>query len=113
MLDPWEEYHNLFEEPLRKVFKLLDDKKFDEVDTYIDSVNFFRDGVEGYKREAKEEWKKILTQHQLTSTWICNEREKELLPQLPLGRQQRYPLPELEEFTHLFIQLGWEPVVHK
>ena len=53
MLDPWEEYHNLLEEPLRKVFKLLDDKRFDEVDTCIDSVNFFRDEVEDHKRRAR------------------------------------------------------------
>ena len=83
LLDAWDEFHNLSEEPLRKVFKLPEDDKFDKVDTYIDGVNFFRDEVEDHKRTAKLRWKRILTHHPLNSTWLCNVKEKEPWPQLP------------------------------
>ena len=74
-LDPWESLHNLLAAPLKKVFKLLERKRYDEIDGYIDSVNFFREEIDDHKQGAKVEWKKILTHHPLSSIWLCNERE--------------------------------------
>ena len=86
MLDPWEEWHNLLEDPLRKVFKLLERKKHDEVEDYIHSVHFFRDEIHDHKESARTVWKRILTHHPLSSTWRYKEKETEPSPKQPLVR---------------------------
>ena len=83
LLDEWDEFHNLLEEPLRKVFKLIEDERIDKLNTYIDGVNFFRDEVEDHKRTARLRWKRILTHHPLNLTWLYNVKENEPWPQLP------------------------------
>ena len=85
-LDPWESLHNLLAAPLKKVFKLLERKRYDEIDDYINSVNFFREEIDDHKQGARIEWKKILTHHPLSSIWRCNEREPGKLRVPPLGQ---------------------------
>ena len=85
-LDPWESLHNLLAAPLKKVFKLLERKRYDEIDGYIDSVNFFREEIDDHKQGARVEWKKILTHHPLSSIWRCNEREPGKLRVPPLAQ---------------------------
>ena len=84
-LDPWESLHNLLAAPLKKVFKLLERKRYDEIDGYINSVNFFREEIDDHKQGARIEWKKILTHHPLSSIWRCNEREPGKLRAPPLA----------------------------
>ena len=91
-LDPWESLHNLLAAPLEKVFKLLERKRYDEIDDYINSVNFFREEIDDHKQGARVEWKKILTHHPLSSIWRCNEKEPDKLRAPPLAQPKTsYP----------------------
>ena len=74
-LDEWDRHHNLLTEPLQNVFKLIESQRFEEIDSYVDSINFFGDEVQDLDESSRLQWKTHypLTHYPLTSTWICNE----------------------------------------
>ena len=82
-LDEWDLHHNLLTEPLQNVFKLIESQQFEEIDSYVETINFFKDEMQDLDKSSRLQWKTILMYHPLTSTWICNENEPESWLRVP------------------------------
>ena len=79
-----EELVNFIHSSLLNVFKLIESKRFKELELYVARLSFlFKKIVSQLESKAKEKWKMIFMQNPLSSRWICSDGKPESLPQVP------------------------------
>ena len=76
IMDPYDSYDSIMQEPLNNILNLLKSKRIKEVEPYVTSVNLFRDLMREFEEKVKAEWKATIRMQNLR-TLISTYKEKD------------------------------------